>query len=317
MVKVTIAIPTFNRKEYLGDCIKSILSQSRQDFKIVVFDNHSDYDIAIFLASFDDLRISLVRSKENLGNRGNFRRIFSYVYDTEYVVVFHDDDTMHPEFLEREVTVMDNVDGMIFCATTMRFIHHHEKMNHFDSIPEGVFPTIRGDQKEFVRLILKDKDICFGSVMYRRQSMEDISPFGSLYSKWGDRPYLVHLAKKGIVGLIDVPLVNYRVHAGQDSHDKDGDIVEVLKYTSKLFSAYQIPFEDLNDAIERKLFFTFTTNNSINAVATRARSFRVFFEGLHQMRRAGFFYFGFLRLRGVYYFMRFTIRTIIRKFKML
>ena len=39
---VTIAIPTFNRKEYLKQAIESVLEQSYKNIELVVSDNHSD-----------------------------------------------------------------------------------------------------------------------------------------------------------------------------------------------------------------------------------------------------------------------------------
>ena len=100
MHRISIAIPTYNRKDYLKKCIESILSQSFSDFKIYVFDNCSDYNIEKFINDFSDTRIELIKSPQNLGNIGNFERIYNYDFPSEYLVIFHDDDTMHPKFLE-------------------------------------------------------------------------------------------------------------------------------------------------------------------------------------------------------------------------
>jgi len=74
MPKVTIAIPTYDRKEYLKECIKSILNQTFQDFEIIVFDNFSNYNVEEFLKEFNDNRITLLRSDKNVGNVENLLR---------------------------------------------------------------------------------------------------------------------------------------------------------------------------------------------------------------------------------------------------
>lgn len=107
MPKVSIAIPTYNRAEYLDECLRSIEKQSFQDFVVYIFDNCSEYDLASLLKQYSHLKIILIGSDKNMGNHWNFQRIFGYDFPTEYVIIFHDDDTMHPGLLESEVVVMD------------------------------------------------------------------------------------------------------------------------------------------------------------------------------------------------------------------
>jgi len=44
------------------------------------------------------------------------------------LVVFHDDDVMHPSLLEREVNILDKHKDMIFVATSLKFVKNYKKM---------------------------------------------------------------------------------------------------------------------------------------------------------------------------------------------
>ena len=43
--KITVLIPTYNRKESLSRTLRDLESQTRKDFYVVISDNASDYDV--------------------------------------------------------------------------------------------------------------------------------------------------------------------------------------------------------------------------------------------------------------------------------
>ena len=65
MPRVTVFIPTYNRARLLPEAIKSVLTQTYDDFKLVVSDNASDDSTPQVVASFDDPRLEYVRQPEN------------------------------------------------------------------------------------------------------------------------------------------------------------------------------------------------------------------------------------------------------------
>ena len=57
-MKVTIIIPNYNGKHFLGPCLDSLSEQSCQNFEILVADNHSSDGSVEFLAEqYPDVRI--------------------------------------------------------------------------------------------------------------------------------------------------------------------------------------------------------------------------------------------------------------------
>lgn len=301
MPKVTIAIPTYNRKEYLKECLESILNQTFQDFLIYVFDNCSDYDVEGFLKEFNDNRIVLLRSDKNIGNIENFGRIFTYKFPSKYLIIFHDDDVMHPLLLEKEVNILNKHEDIVFVATSLKFVKNYKKMFDFSVVKNRQNFYICKKPTDLIRLILKDFDLCYDSVMYRTNIVEDNRPFDKEFSKWTDRPYLIELARNGNVGIVKEKLVNYRIHRKQDSQDCS---INEMKYAFRLFSFYKENLAKPLSKEDKKLFYSFSTNNLILAGFSFSKDFKEYLIFIREAKEKGFFHLKYLNLKGVYYFLK-------------
>ena len=68
MPKLTVIITTYNRANLLKDAIKSVLSQSFQDFELIVVDDCSPDNTEEAIKKFQDKRIFYLRHGENRGD---------------------------------------------------------------------------------------------------------------------------------------------------------------------------------------------------------------------------------------------------------
>ena len=58
---VSVIIPTYNHGHLIGRALESVLSQSFQDFEIIVVDNHSTDNTDLVLASYACSRLTVLR----------------------------------------------------------------------------------------------------------------------------------------------------------------------------------------------------------------------------------------------------------------
>ncbi|MCU1572695.1 MAG: glycosyl transferase family 2 [Micrococcaceae bacterium] len=98
---VSIVISTYNRSDYLADCINSILAQSFRDFELVLVDDGSTDATASVVASFDDPRIRYFQ-RENSGISAA-RNFGTRQARGAFIAVHDDDDLMLPWRLERQL----------------------------------------------------------------------------------------------------------------------------------------------------------------------------------------------------------------------
>lgn len=104
----TIAIPTYKRTEFLKEAIDSALNQDCSfSYNVIVVDNNPerDDDTEKMMESYKNTKnLSYYKNAENLGMGGNWNRCIS-MPKTEWVVLLHDDDILHPSFLRETLNV--------------------------------------------------------------------------------------------------------------------------------------------------------------------------------------------------------------------
>jgi glycosyltransferase involved in cell wall biosynthesis len=97
-VRISIAIPTKNRLEYLRFAVESVLRQEYDDWEIIVADNCSDDGTSDYIAAIADARIRLLRSDEPLAVTDNWNRA-AEAATGEYLAMLGDDDALCPGHL--------------------------------------------------------------------------------------------------------------------------------------------------------------------------------------------------------------------------
>lgn len=95
--KVSILIPVYNRESLLGECIESALSQTYDNFEVVIVDNASTdktWEVCQAWAERDG-RIRIFRNEENIGPVRNWQRCIDLAYG-EYSKFLFSDDLLMP-----------------------------------------------------------------------------------------------------------------------------------------------------------------------------------------------------------------------------
>lgn len=113
---VTIGLPVYNSEQYLPQSLDSLLSQTYSDFILVISDNASTDGTAEICrqSAASDARVRYHRNEVNIGNPGNFNRVFQ-LCTTKYLKWATSDDLWAPTFLERAIEVMESDGSIALC----------------------------------------------------------------------------------------------------------------------------------------------------------------------------------------------------------
>jgi len=132
--RVSIGLPVFNGERYLEQALDSILSQTYQDFELIISDNAStDHTQEICRAyASKDSRIRYYRNEKNLGAPKNYNRVFELSSGECFKWAAYDD--LHaPEFLEKCVGVLDKNPSVVLChSKTARIDEHGKLVGNYD-----------------------------------------------------------------------------------------------------------------------------------------------------------------------------------------
>ncbi|MBS4760022.1 MAG: glycosyltransferase family 2 protein [Clostridium sp.] len=100
---IQIFITTHNRAEFLKDAINSLLMQTAGAVEITVLDNESTDNTESVVKEFSCNNVKYIRTKGFLGNYKKAKELVS----KDYVMLFHDDDLLHPQYLEFVLSVLN------------------------------------------------------------------------------------------------------------------------------------------------------------------------------------------------------------------
>jgi glycosyltransferase involved in cell wall biosynthesis len=303
---LTIAILTYNRREYLREVLKSFTLQTFRDFEVIIFDNASDYDVHELAALFPSLEIKVDANEKNIGGPANFRKVVSYDFVSPYVMMFHDDDTLHPEYLEKAIDFLEANSQVVWVGSNIKFIENAtpEKMEYFaPRVSEHLFEEM--ECQELVHKLLNGFGLGFASIVYRLEAFKKAVIREVEFDKWLDRPFIIDIAQTGNVGVTEGCYMNYRVHEGQDSQH-----IEPLKLNNaiNLFKYYR----KQNNGYKMEMYKKLESNNAINTAYHVASTIEEFFSIIHTFKKEGMFSLKCVGLRGVYYFIKFFVKYCTR-----
>ncbi len=123
--KLTIIIPTYNRKERLSRTLDLLQLQTNQNFNVIILDDYSNYDVAVITENrskeFKE-RIKIVRNVGNLGLAGN--TAFAFIQEAEgWIWTLADDDVPSVyavEMIHQEIESADDIGIILFSINLMQ-----------------------------------------------------------------------------------------------------------------------------------------------------------------------------------------------------
>ncbi len=246
--KLQIIIMSYNRAQWLGDCIRSFLAQTYQDFELVVLDNASDQDIKGVLNKIDDPRVSLIINETNLGGMGNIREA-CHIAQGDYLMIFHDDDCAHPKLLEYQMRALDQEPDAVLALANCDIVREPERMCVYDDNPPFEITRFEEPYEIFREGLDKEgRAIGFGGTLYKtsvvKELLEKLDQILQRFSLCCDRVWLFTIAANGPVVFLETPMYQVRYHGAQGSQLLAQEYrysLEYFKFQKELFGKAMTP----------------------------------------------------------------------------
>lgn len=99
-------MPAYNREDYIGEAIESVLAQGGVDFQLVVVDDGSEDGTADIVRSFGDQRITLLQNSRRRGIGYSHNRILKET-DSPFITHLDSDDFALPGALRTILDVLE------------------------------------------------------------------------------------------------------------------------------------------------------------------------------------------------------------------
>lgn len=120
---VSVVLPTADRADVLDGAIESVRAQTYEDWRLVVVDGGSDDRTPKLVRGYDDPRIRYLRQDDSVGVSAARNRGIDAT-NGEIVAFVDSDDRWRPEYLDRQVSALADVDdGTAVAYCGMRKAH--------------------------------------------------------------------------------------------------------------------------------------------------------------------------------------------------
>ena len=207
--KVSVIIPTYNRENLIKRSINSLLSQTNQDFEIIIADDASTDNTAEVIKSFQSDKIRYFRLEENSGQCVSRNRAIQMARG-EYIGFLDSDDEWLPEKIEKQLSVFETSDdpklGAVYCG----FIEKDEIKNQTNIINRD---NLRGDiYKSLLQGFCPSTPTMF---LVKKKALEKVKGFDENLPTFVDYDLWLRIAKEGFTfDFVNEPLIVKYEHAG-------------------------------------------------------------------------------------------------------
>lgn len=217
---ITITIPVYQRYDFFEEAIESAIDQTLR-CRVLVVDNHSDHEkFRDYVKKLNNPRVRYFRNEKNLGMVNNWNRCIELA-DTPWVSILHDDDILHPSFIE----------------ILLNFITHYPdvglvagKVNVGRAVSDDLFsrPINITPNAKFIKntYFLYRNLSPFPGVAFKKELVEKVGFFEPSLHPVADLYFWYRLACVTRTAILDEILAFYRISEQQESYST---VVQLIK----------------------------------------------------------------------------------------
>lgn len=207
--KISIIIPTYNRKEHLKECIDSILSQTYTNFEIIIVDDCSDDRTNEFIKEeYSDERIKYVVNCKNSG--AGYSRKKGYSISTGEYIIFCDDDDYYIDntFFGKIIEIFENKEISLICSNS--FVKYQKQNKYeFNKLNFNSMITVEKYLENFQFKYMKPNSTFTAAF---RKDILDKADFKNMNMVNDSSIYMRALINGGLVYINNNVIGIYRVH---------------------------------------------------------------------------------------------------------
>lgn len=244
---VSVLMTAYNRENFIGEAIESILQCTYKNFELVIVDDCSADRTVEIIQKFAliDNRIRFYQNEKNLGDYPNRNKAATYA-NGEYIAYLDSDDRMLPEGLEKCVHAMQ-----LFPGAGIGMYWLYSKGESFSLSSEE---AIR--QHFFKQQLLI---IGPGGTLLRRSFFEKLKGYPQKYGPANDMYFNLKAACNSELVLFPFEFIYYRQHDSQENKNQYSYLYNNYLYLKDALNELPLPLsakekEWISDKNKRRFF---------------------------------------------------------------
>lgn len=235
MPKLSILCPSFNHENYVESFIKSVLSQTEQDFELVIVDDCSSDKNWDIIMRFKDVRIKAIRHNFNQGINAALNTAFESS-SSPYCSFIASDDILEPTYVETVCRCFEqdtNV-GVFYCWRSFIDINNKVLDSSADEPPNSdKYVTLK-------RIFMHNNPLSSPGMAIRRGALQNIYPLNISLLQYQDVSMHVELLLSNELFFSTERLIKYRIPSNTSgiSHISAASLCRMELETDTLMNFY-------------------------------------------------------------------------------
>lgn len=168
---VSVIMPTYNYGQFIGEAVKSVLSQSYEDIELIVVDNYSTDNTKGIVKSFDDPRIRYFK----FSNKGIIAKSRNFAIKKslgEYIAFIDSDDVWFSEKLSIQMDYLRDNPEIALITSSLKLKGPDKRYNN-----RTTFSNSNVRVGYLHRQLLDFNFISFSAVVLKRLLFDEIGYF--------------------------------------------------------------------------------------------------------------------------------------------
>lgn len=214
---VSVLITAYNREDYIGAAIESVLASTYTHFELIVVDDRSTDNTYAVAKAYEqkDGRVKVHLNPKNLGDYPNRNQAASFATGA-YVKYLDSDDMLQPWGLQVMVYCMEQFPEAAFGTSANRE-------------EQKIYPKLYSSAAVYREYYYRNNILSVGptGAIMRRKPFEEVGRFSGL-NYLGDMELWLKMAQKYPVVHMPPGLIYWRVHEGQETiNERKNEQIEV------------------------------------------------------------------------------------------
>lgn len=229
---VSICIPNYNYGHYLEYCLNSVLNQTYNNIEVYFRDNNStdnSLEIALqYKKRFEEKGIyfNIAYNKRNVGSDKNSNLLLKDS-EGEFIYVLASDDAIEPTFIEKCVNIFEKNPNVSTVITHRKEI---DENNTLYETPSFYNTNCIIDKESQAAVYMMAGIAIPGQRMFRNATLKPIKKYNRIFNVAGDWYNNFLACMVGDVAYLKEPLVQYRVHTGNETNESEKNLLGIFEH---------------------------------------------------------------------------------------
>ncbi len=215
MPTVSVIIPSYNHEKFVAEAIQSVLSQTYQDFEIIITDDASSDQSVNAIKQFTDPRIRFFCFTENQGGSATTNHCIKQARG-KYIALLNSDDIFLPNKLSKQVAYLETHHHCAAVFSHAQVIHENgEPFTDDNNFYVQVFTQKNRTRYEWLNLFFYHGNcLCHPSMLIRKECFDRYGLYDSRLAQLDDFDMWIRLCLNHEIHILQEKLIKFRVLRG-------------------------------------------------------------------------------------------------------